>query len=462
MVFMRLSCILIPALSFLLQTTAQAQPHIQGTIHIKMKDGLIDCQFKLSNLPPLKQYKILLNHGMNIRYFTSDSGQVLHHSGYYNGKTSGEAIEYSLMKNKRDTFSFLPPAFGIQYKGAFPVYDDTLNSFDFKGFIALNGKTLRATEQSKWYPVIYDVSNDRMMDSYTCDITVYAEGARTVFINGCPPSQKKPASFSSRTATPLFLFAGDYGFMQAGRDYLLNVEVDTGIAHAIFRELDKLKAFYVAKLDIPYEGGIYIISHKAVEPFKPGRSWGFTVFPSFAYAGVDFKKLITTAGKLENSNIAFFAHELAHYYFNGKSGRWQWFWLESATEYLSLKAVETFTDTGFYHQRIRHYTSSIKDKKYTPLARITSADEIDNNYRYMYGPLILLCFEKQFGQKATFKVLADIVKKAAKETITLYVFKQIALANKIKEADFNQFYTNYLDADQALFNACITAAEMSQ
>jgi hypothetical protein len=456
---MRILYLLIPTFSLFLQATAQTQPHIQGTVHIKMKDGLIECKFSLSNLPPLTSYKVLLNHGMNIRYFTSDSGQVLNYNGYYNGKTKGEAIEYSLMKNKRDSFSFLPPAFGIQYKGAFPVYGDTLNSFDFKGFIAFNGKTLRATEQSKWYPVIYDISNDRMIDSYTYDITVITEDARTIFINGCPPRREQIAHFSSQRAMPLLLFAGDYDFIQAGNDYLLNAEADTATAHSIFKELYKLKAFYAEKLSLPYKGGIYIISHKAVEPFNPGRAWGFAVFPSFAYAGVNFKKLIDTTGKLDNKNIAFFGHELAHYYFSGKSGPWQWFWLESTTEYLSLKVAEAFTDTGFYNQRIRDFVRNVKDKKYLPLSRISTPDEIDNNYRYMYGPLILLCFEKQFGQKTTYKILADIVRRSPRETITMNVFKQTALANKIKEADFSRFYADYLDADQALANTCRRAVE---
>lgn len=444
----------------LLQATAQTQPHIQGTVHIKMSDGLIDCNFRLSNLPPLKEYKIMLNRGMNIRYCTSDSGQVLHYDGYYNGKINGEGIGYYLMKNKKDSFPFLPPAFSIQYKGAFPVYSDTLNTFDYKGFIALNGKTLRATEQSKWYPVIYDVSNDRLLDKYTYNITVYTEDARTVFINGCPPRQERPAHLISQTAVPLLLFAGDYDFLQSGRNYLLNATVDTGTAQTLFRELDKLKAFYAEKLKLPYEGGIYIISHQAVEPFKPGRAWGFTVFPSFAYAGVNFTTLITPAGKLDNKNTAFFAHELAHYYFNGNAGRWFWFWLESTTEYLSLKAAEAFTDTSFYRQRIREYITQIQDKKYPPLARIMAANEIDNSYRYMYGPLLLLCFEKQFGQKTTYKVLADIIKKAPREAITLDVFKQTALANKIKEADFDQFYTDYLQSDKALSNTCSSVTAM--
>lgn len=451
---MRFIYLLIPTLCFFLQAVAQPLPHIQGTIYLKMSDGLIDCKFRVSNLPPLTSYKILLNHGMNIRYFTSDSGQVLHYDGYYNGKTSGEAIEYKLMKNKSVDLPVLPSAFGIQYKGAFPIYGDTLNSFDFKGLIAFNGKTLRASEQSKWYPVIYDVVREQMIDKYTFDITVYTEDARTVFINGCPPSQAQPAHFSSATARPLLLFAGDYDFIKAGNNYMLNAPVDSVTAHAIFREMDKLKAFYVEKLGIPYGEGIYLISHKAVEPFKPGRSWGFTTFPSFAYAGVDFESLITPQGGLAHTNIAFFGHELGHYYFHSESGPLLWFWLESATEYLSLKAAEAFTDTAFYHQRIRQYITSIKDKKYTPLARINKAADIDNGYRYMYGPLILLCFEKQFGQKITYKVLSDVVKRAAHESITLDVFRQIVLANKIKEADFNRFYADYLDADQAVSNTC--------
>jgi hypothetical protein len=60
------------------------------------------------------------------------------------------------------------------------VYTDKLSFIDFKGIIAFNGKTLRAAEQSKWYPVLYDAANDRLIEAYTYSITVNINNGQTV------------------------------------------------------------------------------------------------------------------------------------------------------------------------------------------------------------------------------------------------------------------------------------------
>ncbi|MBC7744684.1 MAG: hypothetical protein H7096_06240 [Flavobacterium sp.] len=440
------------ALFVFLQTLAHAQPHIQGNIAIKMKDGLIDCDFTLSNLPRLSQYKILLNHGMNLQYFTTDSGKVIRYEGFYSGKTRGEAIEYFFINNNNDTLKKMPESFGVKYRGAFPVYGEKLSFLDWKGKIVFNGQTLRATEQSKWYPVIYDVVNDRIIDTYTYKITVTTDDSKTVFINGSLPQQTRVATFTSAVPRQLLLFAGNYDYVNVGGNYILNAGLDTSTANQIFKELDKIKVFYQDKLGLSYKENIYLISHKAVEPYGPQRSWGFAIFPSFAYAGLDFKTLINAKRKFDFDNTAFFGHELAHYYFgsNVGSGILQWFWLESTAEYLALKVAQEFTNETFYNEKVKDYANRIKNKKYKPLSQIKNVEEIDNDYRYSYGPLILLAFEKQFGEKQTYKVLSDVVKRSEKETISLRVLREIALANKIKTADFDAFYSTYLASDEAL------------
>ncbi|HUQ97655.1 MAG TPA: hypothetical protein VM010_08315 [Chitinophagaceae bacterium] len=445
---------LLFALILLAQTTGHAQPHIQGTVNLTMKDDLLDCDFTVTNLPPLTSYRLLLNHGMNIQFVISDSGKVLSYDGFYSGKMTGEALEYTLLKNEEDTFATLPASFRIKYRGAFPVYGDTLNSFDFKGLIAFNGKTARATEQSKWYPVLYDVQNDRLIDNYTYDIMVNSADCKTVVINGSVPTQKLPAQLRSNTPRALFLFAGDYDVVASNGNYILNADVDSKTAAKIFTELDRIKAFQGAALSLTYNENIYLISHKPVKPYPPQASWGFTIFPSFAYANLNFKTLLDSTGKMNGENIAFFAHELAHYYFgdNMLSGMQQWFWLESTAEYLSLKTSEALTDTAFYNKRLRRYMNFLKTQKYKPLASLKGKEEIDENYRYVYGPLLLLSFEKTFGQKTTFKVLSDLVKRSKTETATLTLFKKLALQNKIKETDYDRFYNRFFASETALAN----------
>jgi hypothetical protein len=234
----------------------------------------------------------------------------------------------------------------------------------------------------------------------------------------------------------------------------LNAAVDSGTALKIFRELDRIKAFQTAALGRTYQENIYLIAHRPVKPFSWQSSWGFTIFPSFAYAGVNFKLLLDSTGRMTKDYVGFFSHELAHYYFgdNMVSGPLQWFWLESTAEYLSLKTATALTDTGYYNATIRNYAAVLKNKAYKPLAQIQKPGEIDDDYRYVYGPLILLSFEKVFGEKRTYQVLSGLVQKAERETLTLTVLKQLALAAKIKEADYDRFYNAYLTSDAAVQN----------
>ncbi len=429
-----------------------SQIHLEGEVKIVMKEGLISGDLRLSNIPEVKGYNILLNKGMNIQYFQNSENQVMPYSGYYNGKMRGEALAYTFIDDQR-TLQPLPDQFSIKYRGAFPVYTDTLNSFDFKGLIAFNGNTLRAAEQSKWYPVIYDIANDRIIDNYTFSIRINCEDCHTVFINGAMPSPESNSLFESAIPRQLMLYTGDYTFMESRGNFILNADLDTITAERIFGEIELVKEFYADKMNMPYDEKIYLISHKAITPYRPDQSWGFAIFPTFAYAGVDFKTLINESGKFEPANFAFFAHELAHYYFNTGilSGTEGWFWLESTAEYLSLKASENFFP-NYYKSRLKSYAEFLLKKKYKPIKSIKSMDEIDEDYRYVFGPLILIVFEKEFGQKVTFNILSDLVRLSESKSITFDDFRYLAMEEGITPEAYGQFEEVYLTNPLALQN----------
>ena len=150
----RLSLAILLFVLFPLFLNAQ-NPTLKGKVTINMKEGLIGANLKLSGLPKLDTgFRILLNSGLNMKFITDTSGVVR-----YNSSWADDALKYRIHNGK--SYIPLPDGLGVNYVGAFPVYTDTLNFFDYKGVIAFNGKTMRASEQSKWYPVIYDTKNDR-------------------------------------------------------------------------------------------------------------------------------------------------------------------------------------------------------------------------------------------------------------------------------------------------------------
>ena len=146
----------------------------------------------------------------------------------------GEAIEYQF----ENIGNALPPKFKISYKGAFPVYIYKYNAFDFKGVIAINEKTLRASEQTKWYPVIYDIKNDRLINSYMYKLAIKITNGNTVFVNGSPPQKGDTLNFESVRPHPLLIFAGTYDFIESNGDYILNANITEDAAERVFENID--------------------------------------------------------------------------------------------------------------------------------------------------------------------------------------------------------------------------------
>jgi hypothetical protein len=427
---------------------SMAQPKLKGKVIIDMENGLFDCTFSITDLPTVKNYKILLNKGMNVKYFKDDSGNLINYAGHYEGKMRGEAIEYYLIDNN-DTKIEPHSIVNIAYVGAFPVYENEYNNFDYKGIIAFNGKTLRATEQTKWYPVIYDEDNDKLLDKYIYDITITlkSKNETTIFINGSEPKKLKHGQFISKKPFQPLLFIGNYDFVNKNGDYILNAEVSKETSNKIFENIEKIKNVLSTNLETEFSDPIFLVNHLPINQRNKGSSWGFNTYPTFAFAGLDFKELINNEGQFSNDNYKFFGHEFSHNYFGTTvmSGSLKWFWCESFAEYLSYNVVENLCGKEFLKKVLLEQAGHLDNRKFIPLTKISNAEQISELYRYILGPLMLKCFEDIFGRAKTNLVLKNLLEIAKIKTLTIDSWEESSIKSGILKADFDTFKNTYID-----------------
>lgn len=420
-------------------------PHIEGTVSIDMNTGLFRCDVRLSNMTSIEDYSILIHKGMNVKHFLDGNGDLLF---YDSSRLKGEAIQY-VLGNSKGTMD-LPNTFQVAYVGAFPKYSDSYNTFDFKGLIAMNDKTIRATEQTKWYPVIYDVKKDKLINSYTYNLEIEVVGGKSIFINGSAPQETDKGNFTSKKAVPLLLFAGDYEFVSEKGNYILNGGISKETAAQVFKNVRVVQSFLEEKLDRTFVDNVYLIQHKAVNKRKKGSNWGFNTYPAFAFTGDNyFSSILTKDGTFSNGDFRYFGHEFGHNYFgnNVQSGKLFWFWLESFPEYLSYTFAEKMGGEEYLKKRIKDVIGYVKDGKFIPLSKITEASQINGSYRYSMAPLVLLCFDLSFGRETTYDVLKELLVNADTETLTLNHFKKAALKSGVTENDYQNFENKYLTND---------------
>jgi hypothetical protein len=423
-----------------------AQPHLSGKVKLDRIGGHFECDFVLSNIPELAAYRILLNHGMNIKYFKNEKDSLLQYHGYYDGEMKGEALAYVFKDTENDTIP-LPREFKVSYSGGFPVYRGEYNAFDYKGYIAFNEKTVRATEQSKWYPVLYDVENDRLIDSYTYEIEIEHSDSRSVFLNRSAPTHENPALLQSKKSAPLFLFAGEYDYMEIDGNYFINTGINREMGESVIKNSNAIKNLYSVLLGKEFTDHIYLINFEALRKLGPHENWGFNIYPSFAYAGLDFNNLLDETGRFWASRLAIFAHEMAHNYFgpNVMSGKYFWFWLESVPEYLSMIAMEELRSRGPLEYDLKKMIEAVKDKNFIPLAFVREPDDIDIDYRYRLGPLVLKVFEGHFGKERTIGILHDLLDRSISQTLDLETWEEVAVKNGIAHSDFADFRREFLE-----------------
>jgi len=332
------------------------------------------------------------------------------------------------------------------------MYDDG----DWKGNIAFNGQTLRMTEQSAWYPLIYDKSKDVLISKYTYSIHVVCEDGTSIYVNGDIPKAGNKNLFSSATPVALMLFAGTYSFKQEKGIYFINTSLSPNEASLLSTWSNDIISFYSERLHIPYGSRIFYLS---ATPVSKNNVWLFETYPTIAMIGRQmtmhdlFTK--TTLLAIDTSNIAFIAHEIGHYYFGTlmtPNSELQWAFLEGFTEYLSLQYIKEKLGDSLYNQKIRKYIDAVYEAKdITPINKVTNTYQSTEVFKYRYVPLLLVALEKKIGQEKMWKWLQNVLQ--TKSATTNYVFFKNSLLNAGVDAQtFQSFEYLYINSDKALKN----------
>ncbi len=442
-------------LHFFILTTCYAQfPNITGIVKLSIQNGTIECDLEISNLPKIKNYSLWLNTGLNVRYFRDSTDKSNYdYDKYYKSERSAEAFQYFI--TKKDSV-FLPHKLKLNYIGAFPVIADTLrmsNRGDWKGNMAFNGKTIRASEQTAWYPILYDTLNDFIYNKVTYDLTVICNDCKSIYINGSAPQSSTKSIFKSSVPVPLLLFAGNFDFNKENKTYFVNSNLQLKQQSQLSGWTNKIIKFYETNLKIPYGSDI---TYLGTTPVSKRNNWAFVTYPTIAVIGnqwslKDFFGEKTYEIK-DSSTIKYIAHELGHYYFGTyfvPNAELHWVFLEGVTDYISLLAIREILGETLYKQNLSEYIAQIKDYKVTPLTDIKKSGEVDEMYKYIYIPLLLTALEKEIGKDKIWSWL-HIILTSKNVNRTNYAFlKSTLLESGLTEKEFTNFENIYIKGANA-------------
>lgn len=441
--------LLIVSLLFTAGLWAQA-PQVTGRIIIDLPRGSISgdlCSSRVGGTAPLR---FALNKGLNIESIRSTDGTILSYGGYYDAKAVGDGIEYRLEGADHN-------AFCVRYVGQFPVYGHPTNTFDYKGMIAFNRETLRATEQSMWYPQILDDSSEASA-AVSYDIQLQCVSCRAVYLNGDTAKPGPHGRFSSVLPRPLFLFAGDFSYMQRDGITYINGHVSEQTAEEIAREVDRIRKFYEDYMGIPVRDVPALLTFESVDRSRPigKNTLTFAVWPTLAFDGkLDFDTF-RRRGRLDETFWHTIAHEIGHHYFGTlflTSGSYKWLYAESMAEYLALKAVQHSLGQEAFEIWVNRYLQYIQKAPTPLLLKQAESAEGTAQDRYYYWPLLLLALDARIGEGRMGAVLSDILNSPRSSHRDYEFLKASTMKAGWSVAEWNDFEHTCIDT--ALTEVCL-------
>ena len=420
--------------------TYSVEPHIKlsGVIGISVKNGTIDADFQLENMPSLKDYLIFLNSGFNIQYIRNQEDTENYATEkVYNINYSYESFGYYLPDNNGQG-KFLPSTLQFKYTGKFPVINTMSKASergDWKGNIAFNGKTIRTDGfQTAWYPILYDITKDKRYDKVIYDIEVKCLDCKSIYVNGSKPITATEGTFKRDTPVSITLFAGDYDIGKQDGSYYLNSGLSVAQMSALGKITFSYEQYYQEKLSLPYgENVVYIHT----TPISKKNSWLFVAYPAIVTINHDKRGLSNLFDESESSWFKpFIAHELAHYYFgtyrdfNSELGD---MFSESFAEYLSLKLTKQLIDEKTYFKNVNQKLKILEGHSFTSIKNVKSSSDYGdrNMYVYTYAPIIWLAIEKEIGEEKMWQWLNRML--TADTALTNYKFMIESLANVIND-----------------------------
>jgi len=443
---------------------ADSTPHLDGHVETDPRTGSIRGDLCVSNLPPMKQTVFLLNRGLNIREVRDRaSSKVLDYDGFYDAKGVGDATRYTV-----DGIG--SGGLCVSFTGAFPVYRvdaGERSAIDWKGQIAFDGHTIRAAEQTRFYPVVLDPAGAALEKvSYRLDVA--CTSCKTIYVNGAPPQRGPKATFVSETPHSLLLYAGDFPFAAKQSVYFVGVPVTDTDAEAIragVRSIAEAESSYVGAA---YSGEPVFLTFASVSRTRTiGRtSWQFVTWPTIALDGrVDFSTLLEEKdGRRVFPADIYIAHEMAHFYFGTRfvpRGPLKWFLLESTAEFVAMKANGVLHGDAAYVDELRkHVHEALQAGDITPLDAVTDAEQIGDTYRYRVGPLLLIALEQYAGANVVQSLLHSFVVDSPTDEPSYAMFRaRLEAAGAAKEA-IDRFERDCLHTP--LVSGCLTRLDERQ
>jgi len=426
-------------------------PHLTGRIDTTPAEGLLRADLCLARLP-MQTNSFLLHRGLNIREVRdAASGKPLAFEPMYDAPGTAEATRYAITGKVGEA------GFCVSYVGAFPVVHVDAGERmedDWKGQIAFDG---RATEQTRFYPVAVDAASGAAADKVTYTLDVTCNGCTAIYVNGAPPAKGPKARLTSKTPRQLLLYAGAFPFASRRGVHFVGAPVTDADAEAIRAGVRAIADAEAAYLGVPYTDEPAYLSFAATSRRRTlGKtSWQFVTWPTVAMDGrVPFATLLRERdGRRRYEPGIFMAHEMAHYYFGTRfvpRGPLRWFLLESAAQWLALKAERSLNGAAAYEAALRsHVQDALDGSRIIPLDAVAAEEEIGQTYRYRFGPLLLIALERIAGEEVVRKALVGLVVAPPAAAETYADFRARLLAAGATEAALAKFEADCLHAPVA-------------
>ena len=434
-------------------------PTISGKVKISIIEGTFECDLTMSNIPPIQDYLIRLNAGMNLLHIKSlkpNEFIIIEDKSRNDSTSSGESSAYFFPDNTGKG-KFLPDELQFKYVGKFPVVTDTIVNYsraDWRGNIAFNGYSIRAEGiQGAWYPYLYDAKNDVTYEQMNYNIEIECVDCSTLYLNGNDPIHAQKANFRSEKPYELSLFCGNYEYINDGNLLLLNPTFAQDDINDFSKLVSQFKKYYEKKLNIQFsEPPVFVNS----TPTAPNYAWLFVSYPTIMGIGYGNLGLGALFDKKQNWYEQLIAHELGHYYFgtykvfNSELGSML---SEGFAEYLSLKLFEELKGKKSYDQLLEEKFEILKTFNTIPISKINTIRDIEDRERfvYNYAPLMFIAIEQEIGSKKMWEWLFNIL--STKTDYTNYDFLLSTLQSTLNDENMVlQIVNKYFSSEQSMQN----------
>lgn len=397
-------------------------PAIRGTIIIDISDGTITGDITLENFEHDGNSAYLLNHGLNIKELRDSSGVILKYNRLQESPRY-ESSAYVIPTNDKKSRNYVPSSVSFHYTGKFPVYSNSEKSAkDWKGNIAFNDSGMRADGlQSALFPTFFTFKNDRVHDLVTYDLTVICAACSHIYIAGDKVRSAPKATFTAALPSSPMIVAGKYKISsQQGADIIeSNPQEDTHFSVGTnWTDVIESTKSYVS-CEIVKNRPFVFVELESLDGYS-GWMWASTNTIVSVGNGSRLKPFLR-GNNLKNhvEDFSFLVHEYTHLCTETfvQGSPLSSLLNESVAEYVSIIATGKVFGQAVYENKICELQNSISDVFPASDVRnlknaMMSLDVFSQNY--IFGPLLLLQLERNYGRDFTLKFINSLIEKSKK------------------------------------------------